>query len=109
MPPVITTLLGPYLSLNRPAGNVINPNTRQQMANAMAISARVHPNSAFNGLINTLHAYKSIPHVVELIKPNNNGTHLGWVDFTSSAIIKTLLSIMKNECKKPLKIIMVSS
>jgi radical SAM superfamily enzyme YgiQ (UPF0313 family) len=52
---------------------------------------------------------RSIPHVVELIKPNNNGTHLGWVAFTSSAIIKTLLSIMKNECKKPLKIIMVSS
>jgi hypothetical protein len=80
------------LSLKRPAGNVINPNTRQQMAKAMAISARDHPNSAFKGLMNTLHAYKSIPHVVLPIKPHSKGTHLGAV-FTSSAIIETLLSI----------------
>jgi hypothetical protein len=61
------------------------------MAKAMAISARDHPNSAFNGLINTLHAYKSIPHVVLPIKPHSKGTHLGIV--FSSAIIETLLSI----------------
>ena len=77
IPPTITTGLGPYLSLIRPAGNVINPKTRQQIAKAMAISARDHPNSAFNGLMNTLHAYKRAPHVVLLNNPNKRGTHLG--------------------------------
>jgi hypothetical protein len=91
IPPAITTFPGPILSLIRPAGNVTNPKIRQQIAKAMAISARDHPNSAFNGLMNTLHAYRSIPHVVLLINPSNKGIHLGAV-FISSAIIKTLLS-----------------
>jgi hypothetical protein len=99
MPPAITTGLGPNLSLIRPAGNVINPKTRQQIAKAMAISARDHPNSAFNGLINTLHAYKRAPHVVLLNNPNKRGTHLGPA-FTASAIIYTLLSTNKNMNKK---------
>jgi hypothetical protein len=85
-PPDITTFRGPILSLHRPAGKVTNPNIRQQIANAMAISARDQPNSAFNGLMKTLHAYRSIPHVVLPNKPNSKGIHLGIV-FTSSAIV----------------------
>jgi hypothetical protein len=93
IPPMSTTFLGPTLSLHLPAGNVIKPKIKQQMAKAMAISARDHPNSALRGLIKTLQAYKSIPQVVLLKRPNRRGIHLGIVSWTSSAAIyHTLLS-----------------
>ncbi len=56
MEPTSTTIRGPYLSLSLPAMKVVSPNTSAQMAKAMAISALVQPNSALNGLMNTLHA-----------------------------------------------------
>jgi hypothetical protein len=54
--PTSTTMRGPNLSLSFPAGKVMSPNTRAQMAKARAISALVQPNSALKGLMKTLQA-----------------------------------------------------